>query len=123
MGLILYLVAHSTSLELNDLLLSLLIHGALYNPNKAKIGFWSISDRTTIAIEFASPFGAEEFPVIGYLGQHSICECTETTFGYELAAMPRVIGQKVVFSNVPGIALVAAGKFLRVRKIKLMFKL
>ncbi len=99
-------------MELNDLLLSLLIHGALYNPNKAKLGFWSISNRTTIAIEFASPSGAEEFPVIGYLGQHTICECTETTFNYDLVAMPRAVGQEVVVSRSN--SLVAARKFLRV---------
>jgi len=103
-------------LELNDILLSLFIHGALYNPNKAKLGCWSVSNRTTIAIEFASPSGAEEFPVIGYIGQHSICECTETTFSYELTTMPKVIGQKVVVSLYPDEALVAAGKFLKVKR-------
>jgi len=93
------------------LLLSLLIRGALYNPNKAKLGFWSVSNLTTIAVEFASPFGTEEFPIIDYLGRHTICECTEKTFSYDLAVMPRFIGQEIVLNQSN--ALVAAGKFLK----------
>ncbi len=62
-------IANSVSLEFNDILLSLLIHGALYDPKKAKLGFWLISQQTTIALEFASPFGVNEFPIIAYLGK------------------------------------------------------
>jgi hypothetical protein len=62
-------IAHSVSLEFNDILLSLLIHGALYDPKKAKLGFWLISPQTSIALEFASPFGVNEFPIIAYLGK------------------------------------------------------
>jgi hypothetical protein len=50
-------------------LISLLIHGALYDPKKAKLGFWLISPQTSIALEFASPFGVNEFPIIAYLGK------------------------------------------------------
>ena len=62
-------IANSVSLEFNDILLSLLIHGALYDPKKAKLGYWLISQQTTIALEFASPFGVNEFPIIAYLGK------------------------------------------------------
>ena len=106
-------VAHSTSLEFNDILLSLLIHGALYDPKKAKLGFWAISPETTIAIEFASPFGADEFPVIAYLGEHITCACDADAFSYDQAVMPSILGQQVNMNRSN--ALVAAGKFLQVR--------
>ena len=109
-----FTVAHSISFEFNHLLLFILIHGALYDPShpkKAKLRFWSLSHRTTIAIEFSSPFGSKEFPVIGYLDQHSISECTGRQFTRDLAVMPRFLGQEIVLSRSN--ALVASGKFLK----------
>lgn len=107
-------VAHSASLEFNDILLSLLIHGALYDPQKAKLGFWMISPKTTIAVEFASPFGEESFPVISYLGQHQVCQCEKTSFTYEIVQMPLVIGSPVILNRSN--TLVAAGKFLSLKQ-------
>ncbi|XP_057375006.1 uncharacterized protein LOC130695963 [Daphnia carinata] len=107
-------VAHSVSFEFNDILLSLLVHGALFDPKKAKLGYWVISPRTSIALEFASPFGVDEFPVIAYLGKHYVCECNKFFFSYDLAAMPRVLGQPVMINRSN--ALVAIGKFLQVKQ-------
>ncbi|KAI9554203.1 hypothetical protein GHT06_019475 [Daphnia sinensis] len=107
-------VAHSVSLEFNDILLSLLVHGALFDPKKAKLGYWMISPQTSIAIEFASPFGVNEFPVIAYLGKHHVCECNKSFFSYDLAAMPRVLGQPVMINRSN--ALVATGKFLQLKQ-------
>lgn len=107
-------MAHSTSLEFNDILLSLLIHGALYDPKKAKLGFWTISRKTSIAIEFSSPFGIKEFPIISYLGEHRVCECVSGSFTYDLAIMPHFMGQKV--TTEPNYDLIAASKFLQVKQ-------
>ena len=107
-------VAHSVSLEFNDILLSLLIHGALYDPKKAKLGFWMISKETTIAVEFASPLGIEEFPIISYLGRHRVCKCNKSFFTYDLARMPPVLGQSVAVNQ--SAALVVAGKFLQLKQ-------
>uniref|UniRef100_A0A0P4YE06 AAA+ ATPase domain-containing protein n=2 Tax=Daphnia magna TaxID=35525 RepID=A0A0P4YE06_9CRUS len=107
-------VAHSVSFEFNDILLSLLVHGALFDPKKAKLGYWMISPQTSIAIEFASPFGVNEFPVIAYLGKHIVCECNKSFFSYDLAAMPRVLGQPVTINRSN--ALVATGKFLQLKQ-------
>ena len=107
-------VAHSASHEFNDILLSLLICGALYSPKKAKLGFWKISIKTTIAVEFASPFGDEQFPIISYLGKHRVCQCTASCFTYDLASMPHVLGQPVTVNRSN--ALVAAGKFLQLKQ-------
>ena len=107
-------IAHSVSLEFNDILLSLLIHGALYDPKKAKLGFWMISKETTIALEFASPFGVEEFPIISYLGKHRVCQCNKSFFTYDLASIPLVLGQPVISNR--SAALVAAGKFLQLKQ-------
>ena len=107
-------VAHSCSLEFNDILLSLLIHGALFDSRKAKQGFWTISQHTQIAIELASPFSAKEFPIIEYLGRHVICVCDRSTFTYDLAEMPRTLGEKVTLNHSN--ALVAAVKFLMMKQ-------
>jgi hypothetical protein len=107
-------VAHSVSLEFNDILLSLLIHGALYDPKKAKLGYWTISPQTTIALEFASPYGPDEFPVISYLGEHHVCECSKSFFTYDLPTMPRILGQQITVNRSN--ALVAAGKFLQLKE-------
>lgn len=109
-------VAHSVSLEFNDILLSLLIHGALYDPKNAKIGYWKISQETSIAIEFASPFGLEEFPIIGYLGNHHLCDCNQESFTYDLISMPNSPGQPVVVNRSN--SLVAAGKFLQLKEAR-----
>lgn len=109
-----FTVSHSTSPEFNDILLSLLISGALYDPKKAKLGFWTISPQTRIAIEFASPFGVNDFPIISYIGEHRVCECVPGYFSYDLAVMPNVIGEKVRISR--NNSLVAAGKFLQVKQ-------
>ena len=107
-------VAHSCSLEFNDILLSLLIHGALFDSRKAKQGFWTIAQHTQIAIELASPFSAKEFPIIEYLGRHVICVCDRSTFTYDLAEMPRTLGEKVTLNR--STALVAAVKFLMMKQ-------
>lgn len=73
-----------------------------------------ISPQTSIAIEFASPFGVNEFPVIAYLGKHIVCECNKSFFSYDLAAMPRVLGQPVTINRSN--ALVATGKFLQLKQ-------
>ncbi len=63
-------IAHSVSFEFNDILTSLLIHGDLYDQKKTKIlGYWLISPQTSIALEFSSSFGVNEFPIIAYLGK------------------------------------------------------
>ena len=107
-------VAHSCSLEFNDILLSLLIHGALFDSRKAKQGFWTIAQHTQIAIELASPFSAKEFPIIEYLGRHVICVCDRSTFTYDLAEMPRTLGEKVTLNHSN--SLVAAVKFLMMKQ-------
>ncbi|KAI9554792.1 hypothetical protein GHT06_020069 [Daphnia sinensis] len=107
-------VAHSVSLEFNDILLLLLIHGALYDPKKAKLGFWIISPQTVIALEFASPFGVKEFPIIAYVGEHHVCECNKSFFSYDLAVMPTILGQSVTVNRSND--LVAAGKFLLIQQ-------
>lgn len=84
-------VAHSASIEFNDILLSLLIHGALFDSRKAELGSWTLTNSVLIAIEFASPLGSKQFPIIGYLGQHTVCECTAETFTYKIATMPEVL--------------------------------
>ena len=107
-------IAHSVSLEFNDILLSLLMHGALYDPKKAKLGYWMISPQTSIALEFASPLGASEFPVIAYLGKHHVCECNKSFFTYDLATMPPILGQPILVNRSN--ALVATGKFLQLKQ-------
>ena len=107
-------VAHSCSLEFNDILLSLLIHGALFDPRKAKQGFWTIAQHAQIAIELASPFSAKEFPIIEYLGRHVMCVCDHSVFTYDLAVMPRTLGEKVSLDRSN--ALVAAAKFLMIKQ-------
>lgn len=107
-------VAYSVSQEFNDILLSFLIHGAVYDPRKARLGLWMISAETYIAIEFASPFGMEEFPIISYLGQHHLCQCDSKSFSYDLNRMPDVAGQPVIVNRSDG--LVAAGKFLQLQQ-------
>jgi hypothetical protein len=107
-------VAHSVSLEFNDILLSLYMNGALYDPQNAKLGYWIMSPQTSIAVEFASPFGMDEFPIIAYLGQHHICECEKSFFTYQLAEMPRIIGQPVTVNLSD--ALIVAGKFLQLKQ-------
>jgi len=77
------------------------------------LGFWSVSNQTTIAIEFSSPSGSQEFPVIGYLGQHFVSECSEGQFTYDLAMMPQEPGQEIVLDRSN--ALIITGKFLQVR--------
>jgi hypothetical protein len=93
---------------------SLLIHGALYDPKKAKLGYWTISPQTIIALEFASPLGANEFPVISYLGEHHVCECNKSFFTYDLPVMPRILGPQITVNRSN--ALVAAGKFLQLKE-------
>ena len=107
-------VAHSCSLEFNDILLSLLIHGALFDPRKAKQGFWTIAQHAQIAIELASPFSAKEFPIIEYLGRHVMCVCDHSVFTYDLAVMPSTLGEKVSLDRSN--ALVAAAKFLMIKQ-------
>ena len=107
-------VAHSVSLEFNDLLHSLLVHGTLYDPKKANLGFWMFSPQTTIALEFASPFGVEQFPIIAYLGKHHVCECTSAVFSYNLVEMPLVLGQPVSVNRSN--SLIVAGKFLQLKQ-------
>ena len=107
-------MAHSTSIEFNDILLSLLIPGALYDPKNSKLGFWTISPKTKIAIEFASPFGVKEFPIISYIGVHCVCECLQDSLSYDLAVLPHIIGQKVTIK--PNDALIAAGNFLQLKR-------
>jgi hypothetical protein len=65
-----------------------------------------------VAIEFASPFGPEEFPVIAYLGEHRVCQCSEEFLTYDLAAMHRILGQRVTINRCN--ALMTAAKFLQV---------
>ena len=110
-------IAHSVSLEFNAILLSLLVHGALHDPKKAMLGYWMISPQIIIhgiSMEFVSPFWANEFAVIAYLGKHHVCECSKLSFTYTLAALPRILGQPVqaIRSN----ASVAAGKFLYLKQ-------
>jgi hypothetical protein len=107
-------VAHSISDEFNDILLSLLMYGALYDPKKAKLGYWIMSPQTTIAVEFASPFDAKRFPIIAYLGKHHICQCDKSFFTYDLAEIPCTIDKKVTVH--PSDALLVAGKFLQLKQ-------
>ena len=107
-------VAYSASLEFNDVLLSLLLYGALYDLKKVKLGFWAVPPNTSVAVEFASPSGVEDFPIIDYLGQHHVCECTRSSFTYNLAAMPQIRGQMVTVKTSD--ALIVAGKFLQLKE-------
>lgn len=106
-------VAHSVSLEFNDILLSLILHGALYDPRKSHLGFWRLSSKITLAVEFSSPYGAEDFPIISYLGTHHKCECTKESFSYQLAEMPPSSGRQVTLGDSS--ELIIAAKFLELK--------
>lgn len=107
-------VAHSVSLEFNDILLSLILHGALYDPRKSHLGFWRLSPKITIAVEFSSPYDGDDFPIISYLGTHHKCECSQGNFSHQLAVMPSSSGKLVQVEDSS--ELIAAAKFLELQQ-------
>ena len=78
--LLIILVVHSSSLDLNDILLSLLIRGGLYDSKNPLLGCFLFSMERRIGpkqwvFELASLFAVNEFPIISNIGKHFVCQC------------------------------------------------
>jgi len=77
-------IGFSTGVEFRTILLSLLLQQGIFDPFHANLGVWSVRDsnQVFIAVEFASPFGLKQFPVIG-LFDHIIVACDPEALHYD----------------------------------------